>query len=147
MPVASFCQTGCANGCYQTNALAFAFGQIISSGVLLSLCSYELHRLSFPLFPGRLIHPQNSLHLLGVKSVSKIFQFIVFLLILFFLCDLLTPDTLGTSLLCCCPVGCLSVSPRDVGVPPYFQRHSFVWRPLHKFGWTRVPFLICSHGD
>lgn len=104
MPVAGFCQTGCANGCYQTNALAFAFGQIISSGVLLSLCSYELHRLSFPLFPGRLIHPQNSLHLLGVKSVSKIFQFIVFLLILFFLCDLLTPDTLGTSLLLPCGV-------------------------------------------
>lgn len=146
MPVASFCQTGCANGCYQTNTLAFAFCQIISSGVLLSLCSYELHRLSFPLFPEWLIHPQNSLHLLGVKTVSKIFQFIVFLLILLF-CGLLTPDTLGTSLLHRCPVRCLSVSPTDTRVSPYFQSHSFVWRPLHKFGWTRFPFFICSHGD
>lgn len=78
MPVALICQTVCTNGCYQTNALAFAFCYMISSGVLLRRCSYELPRLSFPLFPRWLIHRILCISLES-KLFQKWFQFVVFL--------------------------------------------------------------------
>lgn len=109
MPVAGFCQTVCSNGCYSTKALAFAFCWVIFSGVLLSLCSYELHRLShyfqadsyteFFASPWSKNCFQKCSSFLSSSS-DTLFR------------GLLTPDTLGIFLPCSCWVGCLSVSLR-----------------------------------